>query len=98
MQTFFGHTGFIRLLCVCFSEKRIPTLYQPNPHDGGWSFENIQYLIRLEKHIYVSLEKVFHFGNFSGYSNSFIYILRKIKMEKCLEIYRYSFLAPALFK
>ena len=70
----------------CFSEKRMPTPYQPNPHDGGWVVKtfNIWYVWRG---IYVSLEKVFHFGKLSSYSNSFIYILRKIKMEKCLKIF-----------
>ena len=84
MQTFFGHTVFIKLLWECFSEKRIQTPYQLSWWMLG--FWNIQYLIRLEK-IYVSLEKVFHFEKLSGYSNSFIYILRKIKMENSLKIF-----------
>ena len=86
MQTFFGHTVFIKLLRECFSEKRIPTPYQPNPHDGSWVWKtfNIWY---VWSSVYVSFEKVFHFGKLSGYSNSFIYTLRKIKMEKCLKIF-----------
>ena len=86
MQTFFGHTVFIKLLWECFSEKRIQTSYQLNTHDGGWGFEifNIWYVWRS---IYVSLEKVFLFEKLSGYFNSFIYILRKIKMENSLKIF-----------
>ena len=76
MQTFFGHTVFIKLLCECFSKKRIPTPYQPNPHDGGWDFDNIQYLIRLEKHICIY---------WTGFS--FWKIVRKTEMEKCLKIF-----------
>ena len=45
---------------------------------------NIRYVWRS---IFVSLEKVFHFEKLSGYSNSFIYILRKIDIEKCLKIF-----------
>ena len=45
---------------------------------------NIRYVWRS---IFVSLEKVFHFEKLSGYSNSFIYILRKIKMENSLKIF-----------
>ena len=88
--TFFGHTVFIKLLRECFSEKRIPTPYQPNSHDGGWVLKtfNIWYVWRS---IYVSLEKVFHSGKLSSYSNSFTYILRKIKMEKCLKIFLGTF-------
>ena len=84
MQTFFGHTVFIKLLRECFSEKRIPTPYQPNSHDGGLVLKtfNISYVWRS---VYVSFEKVFHFGKLSGYTNFFIYTLRKIKMEKCLK-------------
>ena len=85
MQTFFEHTVFIKLLRECFSEKRISTPYQPNSHDGGWVLKtfNTSYVWRS---VYVSFEKVFHFGKLSGYSNSLIYTLRKIKMEKCLKI------------
>ena len=85
MQIFFGHTVFITLLRACFSEKKIPTPYQPNSHDGGCVLKtfNISYVWRS---VYVLFEKVFHFGKLSGYSNSFIYTLRKIVMENCLKI------------
>ena len=85
MQIFFGHTVFIKLLRACFSEKKIPTPYQPNSHDGGCVLKtfNISYVWRS---VYVLFEKVFHFGKLSGYSNSFIYTLRKIVMENCLKI------------
>ena len=45
---------------------------------------NIRYVWRS---MFVSLEKVFHFEKLSGYSNSFIYVLRKIDIEKCLKIF-----------
>ena len=85
MQIFFGLTVFIKLLRACFSEKKIQTPYQPNSHDGGCVLKtfNISYVWRS---VYVLFEKVFHFGKLSGYSNSFIYTLRKIKMENCLKI------------
>ena len=85
MQIFFGLTVFIKLLRACFSEKKIQTPYQPNSHDGGCVLKtfNISYVWRS---VYVLFEKVFHFGKLSGYSNSFIYTLRKIVMENCLKI------------
>ena len=85
MQIFFGHTVFITLLRACFSEKKIPTPYQPNSHDGGCVLKtfNISYVWRS---VYVLFEKVFHFGKLSDYSNSFIYTLRNIEMENCLKI------------
>ena len=85
-RPFFWAYLFIKVLGECFSEKRMPTPYQPDPHDGGWVLKtfNIWYVWRG---IYVSLEKIFHFGKLSCYSDSFIYILRKIKMEKCLKIF-----------
>ena len=76
---------FLQSYCVSvLAKKRIPTPYQPNSHDAGWVLKtfNIWYVWRS---VYVSFEKVFHFGKLSGYTNFFIYTLRKIKMEKCLK-------------
>ena len=74
MQTFSEHTIFITLLWGCFTEKQISTPYQPH----------MQHIWRS---IFVYIEKVFDFEKLFGYSNSFLYILHKIGMEKWWKIF-----------
>ena len=65
-------------------EFQLPNNPTPMMEAGILKTFSIRYVCRR---IFVSLEKAFRFGKLSGYSNSSIYILRKIDIEKCLKIF-----------
>ena len=85
---------FLSSYCVSvLAKKAFQLLTNPTTmmEGGALKIFNIRYVCRS---IFVSLGKAFRFGKLSGYSNSYIYILRKTNMEKCLKIFLGIFFRP----